>query len=99
MRSEKRKNRRRAVRLGAAIQSPDGTVLGACLMVDVSGTGARLIVKSTEGIPDQFRLVLSRDGLLRRQCRVAWRTKKTMGVHFDLDPRLSASRSSEHAVG
>lgn len=82
MRSEQRKNRRSAVRLGATILSAEGEVLAPCLMVDVSGTGARLIVQSSEQIPDQFKLVLSRDGQLRRQCRVAWRRQKAIGVRF-----------------
>jgi hypothetical protein len=87
-----RKNRRRQVRLGATILSPEGKLLAPCLMADVSGTGARLVVQSSEQIPDQFSLVLSRDGQLRRECHVAWRREKVIGVRFvgDLCPQADA---------
>jgi hypothetical protein len=70
------------VRQGARMIGADGAVLGACLMIDISQTGARLTVESSDALPDQFILVLSHNGQLRRRCSVAWRSGSTIGVHF-----------------
>jgi len=82
MRNEKRKNVRRSVRQGAALAGLDGSPLGTCLMVDVSVGGARLMVKTSADLPDQFDIVLSRSGQLRRPCLVVWRSETIVGVRF-----------------
>ena len=82
MNIERRKSPRRAVRQPAIIINGDGSILGPCMMLDVSATGARLRPKLLEAVPHEFVLVLSRDGGLRRQCTVAWRAGTTMGVRF-----------------
>jgi hypothetical protein len=82
MRSEARKNTRRFVRNGARMVGVDGSALGACLMIDISGTGARLRVETSDALPDEFILLLSHDGQLRRQCTVAWRAEGSVGVQF-----------------
>jgi hypothetical protein len=79
---ESRKAVRHYVRHGARLISADGTALGACLMQDVSAGGACLELKTPDALPDNFILVLSRDGQLRRQCSVVWRAKSTIGVEF-----------------
>ena len=86
MRAENRKNIRRQVRQGARLVDATGAALGTCQMVDLSGTGARLRVDAADAIPDQFTLVLSHDGRLRRRCSVAWRSENAIGVRF-LDDR------------
>ena len=60
----------------------DGSPLGACLVVDISAAGARLVVQTSERLPDQFTVVLSRSGQLRRSCSVVWRSERAMGVKF-----------------
>jgi hypothetical protein len=82
MRPEHRKSTRRFVRHGARIVGADGTALGPCVMLDLSGTGARLETDASEVLPDEFILLLSHDGRLHRQCSVAWRSAKTIGVRF-----------------
>ena len=79
---ERRKSPRRAVRQPAIIVKDDGSVLGPCMMLDVSATGAKLRPKLPDAVPHEFVLVLSRDGGLRRHCMVAWRAGTTMGVRF-----------------
>jgi len=85
MRPEHRRNTRRQVRQGARMVRADGAALGTCLMIDISGTGARLKVNASDALPDQFLLLLSHDGKLRRQCSVAWRSDTSVGVHFLTD--------------
>jgi len=82
MRSEHRKNIRRMVRQGARIVRADGSALGNCVMADFSATGARLKVEAPDSLPDQFIILLSHDGKLRRQCSVAWRSNNAVGVRF-----------------
>jgi len=89
MRSEHRKNIRRMVRQGARMVQADGSALGNCLMADVSATGARLEVEASEALPDQFILLLSRDGKVRRQCSVAWRSNNSVGIRFVLQKVLT----------
>ena len=76
---------RRFVRQGARMVSADGATLGKCLMLDVSASGARLKVETPDALPDEFTLLLSRGGQLRRQCGVAWRSGTAIGVYFHQD--------------
>jgi hypothetical protein len=82
MRPEYRKSTRRFVRHGARIVGADGSALGPCVMIDISGTGARLKTDASEVLPDEFILLLSHDGRLHRRCAVAWRTETAVGVRF-----------------
>ena len=82
MRPEHRNSRRCHVLHGARIAFADGSTVQGCRMLDISGTGARLEVKKAEALPDQFILLLSRDGRLQRQCSVVWRSATTLGVEF-----------------
>jgi|SRR5579862_2238848 len=70
MRPEHRKSTRRFVRHGARIVGADGTALGPCVMIDISGTGARLKTDSSQKLPDEFILLLSHDGRLHRRFAV-----------------------------
>lgn len=95
MRQEYRKNTRRFVRHGARMVRADGSALGACLMIDVSAEGARLQIEAQTPLPDEFILLLSHDGQLRRHCAVVWRSETTIGVQFlPNDAAASKSRSS-----
>jgi hypothetical protein len=82
MGDEQRRNRRRYVLQGARIGGSDGVPAESCWILDISASGARLQVNSAETTPDQFSLILSHDGRLRRQCLVVWRSNKTIGVQF-----------------
>jgi PilZ domain len=67
-----------------------GTIqLGAssvsCIVRNVSDAGAALDVVSPHGIPDQFILVLTLDGV-RHSCRVVWRQDMRLGVAFGALP-------------
>ena len=83
MPANKRKDARRYVAHGAKITWEGSTDLTACRVVDISAYGARLELKGIEAIPEQFILVLSHDGRLRRQCNVVWRSKDAIGIEFE----------------
>jgi PilZ domain len=82
MTKENRKSLRRTVQHNAAILNSDGSILGGCAMMDVSAQGAKLVVQGEIEIPDEFVLLLTRGGKVRRQCKVAWRKEDEIGVKF-----------------
>jgi hypothetical protein len=53
-----------------------------CVVRNLSSTGAALDVESPLGIPPTFTLVVKQDGFAK-QCRVAWRKEKRIGISFD----------------
>jgi hypothetical protein len=79
---EQRDTFRRTVRQGARLATIEGAALGTCIMVDVSATGARLVLDKADPLPKRFVLVLSHNGDLRRFCSVAWQSETTVGVQF-----------------
>ena len=85
MATEKRAQVRRSILQRARIELTDGSVVRECTMVDVSAGGARLILTTADPLPRQFFLVLSYDGMLRRQCSLVWQTGKKAGVQFIFD--------------
>jgi hypothetical protein len=68
----------------ANMMAIDGTWRRGCTMMDVSDTGARLIVDtSIEGlILKEFFLLLSSTGLAYRRCELAWVNGDQLGVNF-----------------
>lgn len=52
-----------------------------CTIRNMSETGAALEVGSPVGIPDAFTLLIKPE-FVKRNCRVAWRTAKRVGVQF-----------------
>lgn len=81
-RTTTRKDRRRYILHGARIATANGYGPLKCRIIDISAGGARLEVNAVDAAPDEFILLLSRDGRLRRQCTVVWRSEKTIGVRF-----------------
>ena len=79
---EKRKAARRNVHCRALIVAANKSVVSDCAISDVSDTGARLRLATTEALPDEFYLVLSKGAKVRRLCTVRWRSKNNVGVEF-----------------
>src|SRR3954464_523201 len=82
MREEKRKKSRKPFERRAWIDPGGGAAIAECALGNLSETGAKLIVKSTDELPDQFILRLSKDGRVARKCRLAWRSNDEAGVEF-----------------
>lgn len=78
-------NKRRAQRhrtlKGAHVLNANGTSTISCTVRNLSETGALLAMATTTGIPDTFRLMFDADRA-KRNCRVAWRDARQMGVEF-----------------
>lgn len=83
MARENRKSPRREIYQFAVVHGGDGQPLRPCFVRNVSATGANIgMDSSTSGIPDEFVLILTRAGDVRRRCRIVWRSEKALGVRF-----------------
>jgi hypothetical protein len=79
MSPERRDTKRRHTYLPALLFTGAGTLLGKCVVKDISEQGAKLIYPAAEELPDQLLLTM---GLDRQHCRVMWRHQKEVGVRF-----------------
>jgi hypothetical protein len=79
---DKRRARRRPLRYAAWIAlGPDDR--RACVLSDVSDSGARIEIDEPDDVPENFLLLLSNNGAARRACRVVWREQRQLGVRFE----------------
>lgn len=79
---DRRRGRRQDLRYKARIERlADGAEI-ACTLLDVSQTGARLVAREPEGVPDEFLLRLAVGRQAQRRCVVVWRDGDSMGVRF-----------------
>ena len=79
---ERRRSIREQVQFPAWIDVGDGSQLRSCAVIDVSESGARIMVSSPALLPKEFWLVLTKDGMRRRQCRMVWYTDAQVGVKY-----------------
>jgi hypothetical protein len=71
--------RRRTLKSGKIVFNGGASVID-CTIRDLSQSGARLLVESVLGIPDQFTLeAMGREPLA---CTVVWRLASSVGVSF-----------------
>lgn len=82
MAREKRKQLRRYLEYRAHIDLGDGSPARACLLADVSETGARIKLDAPSMMPSQFMLLLAGAGNARRRCGVVWASGRQLGVRF-----------------
>ena len=81
-RAELRKTARKPLQGRAQIDAGDGMFLRECTVLDLSDQGARLMIAPLNEVPDEFVLLLSNDGHVRRCCRVVRRSDQEIGVTF-----------------
>ena len=77
---ERRKVQRMRALKAARIVYHNGTQTRDCMVRNLTGIGARLVMDSTVGLPDAFSLQFE-DGS-ERACAVRWRKLGDMGVEF-----------------
>ncbi len=83
MDAEHRRHRRSQVAQPALIVGDDESIIGKCMMLNVSAGGARLKLNSEIAVPNEFVLLLSKfDSRIRRRCFIAWQKKNQIGVRF-----------------
>jgi hypothetical protein len=97
MRKSERVNFERGVEV--FIMGIDGTWRRSCLMIDVSQTGAQLLVEdSIEGLDlKEFFLLLSSTGLAYRRCRLIRVSGDQIGIEFLAREKITKKRSSRQS--
>jgi hypothetical protein len=79
-----KKDSRRTILMKPGTVSFKNNKLG-CLVLNISSSGAGLVVESDVPLPFVFNLAI--DGTPgRRRCLVVWRIERRVGVSFDFDP-------------
>ena len=84
MTNDQRVKIRRTLRVRGHVLRGDDTAL-ACTLVDISETGARLLTKEGNELPDEFTVAFTPNGTPRRKCRVVWRSDEEVGVAFEVN--------------
>jgi hypothetical protein len=66
------------------LMAADGTWRRSCVLVDISETGAKLILDGPTDVlrVKEFFLLLSTTGLAFRRCELIWVEGSSVGVHF-----------------
>jgi len=77
----------------AQILNPDGSKLLPCTVVDVSATGAKLMLQELAELPQEFLVLFSNNATVSRQCKVSWQSGTKIGVRFIIaDAKKAALR-------
>ena len=79
------------------LMAVDGTWRRACILKDVSSTGARLEVEGSTDVlgSREFFLVLSSTGLAFRRCQLVWINGTTVGVQFIFEKKKKAAATQK----
>ncbi len=85
MQGEKRASPRKPLEYSAGLDFGDGRSPRACVLSNISRTGARIRVDNTADLPERLTLLLSSNGVMRR-CRVAWSEGQNVGLEFVREP-------------
>lgn len=88
--ADKRRWPRKKVNTVCFLYTPDGSAIGACRVRDISMGGAQLVHSFSQAIPAEFLVSFSRNGKVRRRCRIAWSKGKQIGVCFLPDAATEA---------
>ncbi len=79
MAEQRRSPRRRTLKGGSILFGTAAAV--DCIIRNMSETGAALEVEGPVVVPDDFTLLI-RPEIIKRNCHVAWRSTKKIGVRF-----------------
>jgi len=62
-----------------------------CCVRDISATGARLKCVHAATVPNEFKLIMPGDNMMR-DARVVWRREELLGIVFTSSPRPAPPR-------
>jgi hypothetical protein len=83
-RADRRSATRSTASRNATIVAEQGSTTMECLVADISNSGARLLVKNPDAVPDRFGLTIATPVSRQvRRCRVVRRRPVELGVAFD----------------
>ena len=78
----KKREPRKSLRQPGWIMLEGGFAVRACVVEDLSASGAKLSVEDNNTLPAKLRLAFTRDPRGGRPCEVVWRSGRTVGVKF-----------------
>jgi hypothetical protein len=78
----KKREARKSLRQPGWITLDGGFAARACVVEDLSVSGAKIIVEDNNTLPAKLRLSFTRDTRNGRACEVVWREGKSFGVKF-----------------
>lgn len=78
----KKRDVRRSVQQSGWITLEGGFAARPCNVLDLSASGAKLVVDDPTSVSNKMRLAFTRDARSGRACEVVWRRGKTLGVRF-----------------
>ena len=79
---DRRRHKRFEWKREGELLSLRGKKIASCLVKDISATGARLEIATSEKLPDCFRLIYGADE--QPKCCIRWRNGNELGVEFFL---------------
>jgi hypothetical protein len=78
--TQRRKNLRRPINHPCWIDTGSGNSLIPGQLQNISVAGAKLVVRESDVLPEEFTVYLTQDGKIGRRARVAWRTGAEVGL-------------------
>ncbi|PYF03523.1 PilZ domain-containing protein [Rhodopseudomonas faecalis] len=78
----KKREPRKSVRQEAWITLEGGFAARPCTVLDLSPSGAKIVVEAPQALNSKLRLAFSRDARSGRNCEVVWREGKMAGLKF-----------------
>lgn len=78
----KKREARKSLRQAGWITLEGGFAKRACVVEDLSSSGARITVDDNNTLPAKLRLAFTRDARSGRACEVVWRRGRSVGVKF-----------------
>ena len=91
--ADRRRSSRKRFNFPGKIVTADGSPPLACVIADISETGAKLAACTAPNVPREFTLLVGGISDLRRQCLVVWRTGTHLGVRFAAGSRRRPARA------
>jgi PilZ domain len=64
----------------------NGMLVTQCALRDISVTGANIAVEDPTTVPNEFVLLFTKNGSVRRDCSLVWRGDSHVGVRFSSRP-------------
>ena len=78
----KKRETRKSVRQAGWITLDGGFAARACEILDLSSSGAKVVISDGSALSTKIKLGFTRDGRGGRPCEVVWRRGKTFGLRF-----------------
>lgn len=98
MDAEKRKDHRQSLKYPAKIDLGDGNPPISCLLMDVSESGAKMVIDGRDDLPEHFTLLLAGEHGKRRRCQLVWQEDRHFGVVFIKAAPVEGERGSHSGV-